>query len=261
MALNIKKLLKKMMIFLPIQTSVVYIGLIFLFTMVALNLQLVSFAKIVVNSIFLLALLFFSGVAYFGIKSKKEIRTSYLTYKVEEAIKINLDFLQKKGFKIYHDSVLQNIKIDYLIISTQGVFSVNIKSHDKPFKHGYKIIHNSDTLSFYDEKNKKMKPMKEVLEIMEHAQILSNSLQQIAQKAVNILPIVIFSNGYMESNLLLKNIWILNSRNLAKFILQHPHELFLEDAKVIANSVEIYMKNIQQNLLQNKSLNEAYVVH
>lgn len=261
MALTIKQLLKRMMDFLPIQTSMVYMGLGFLFTIVALDLELASFDKVIVNSIFLSAFLFFSGVAYFEIKSKKEMKASYLTYKVEEAIKLNLDFLQKKGFTIYHDIVLQNIKVDYLIISTQGVFSINIKNYEKSFKDGYKIVHNSDTLSFYDEKNKKMKPMKEVVETIKHTQMLSNSLQQITQKAVNILPIVICSNGYMESNLLLKNIWILNVRNFSKFILKHPHELFLEDVTAIANSVEIYMKNIQQNSFQEKPIHDAYVVH
>ena len=65
MAVTIKQLLKRMMDFLPIQTSMVYMGLGFLFTIVALDLELASFDKVIVNSIFLSAFLFISGVAYF----------------------------------------------------------------------------------------------------------------------------------------------------------------------------------------------------
>lgn len=217
-----------------------------LFIIVSLLLVLVSFNtwidyfdKTNLNQflLFLVAIGSFIGLVYI-LKHQIKIRNFKQDYKNDEReVKLNLEFLQKQGFKIYDNLIVNDCKLDYVAVSTKGIFAIKIKSYTKPIKGLCKIVSDGDIVSFYNGKNESDTPINQA---KDSAKWLNNYLKARIKKDFNVFPIVIFVGWYTRSNILLNDILMLNPKGLAKFLQDQKHELFFEDVALITNEIDIY---------------------
>lgn len=217
------------------------ISFFFLFILISFSSWIYYFNQIIPDQIFisLISIFFFLGSVYI-LKYQKGISNFKQDHKNDEReIKLNLESLQKQGFKIYNNITVKDHNLDYIIVGTQGIFAIKIKAYTKPIKGLYKIVYDGNIVSFFDGISKSNTLIQQA---KNSAKWLNNYLEARIQTNFNIFPIVVFVGWYTKSNILLEDIGILNPEGLTKFMQKQKHEFFSEDVSLITKELDIYSK-------------------
>ena len=238
---NLIQAFHKVIDVLIVKKSFAYMIVYLLLVTLTFNTWIDYFDIIIPNQIFLFlgAIGSLIGLVYI-LKYQIEIKNFKQNYKNDEReVELNLEFLEKQGFKIYHNLIIKDYKLDYVMVSTKGIFVVKIKAYTKPIKGLCKIVYDGDIVSFYDGKSESDTPINQA---KDSSKWLNNYLKATIKKDFNVFPIVMFVGWYTRSNILLKDILMLNPKGLAKFLQDQKHELFFEDVALITNEIDIYSK-------------------
>lgn len=213
--------------------------LIILFTILYFGTFIYLFSKIKLEIFFVFLSLigFFIGLVYI-LKYQRRIENFKRNYQSDvKEVKLNLEYLEKQGFKIYYNIATEDSSIDYVIVGTKGIFVIKIEAYTKPIKGLYKIVYDGNIVSCFDGISESDILIRQA---KNSARWLKDYLKETIQKDFNIFPIVVFVGWYTKSNILLKNIWILNPEGLAKFIQEQKHEFFSEDLAFITKEMDIF---------------------
>ena len=76
----------------------------------------------------------------------KEMERMRLGREGERAVAEQLDVLKSQGAIVFHDLVGDGFNLDHVVLSSQGVFVVETKTHSKPAKGSPKVTFDGKTL-------------------------------------------------------------------------------------------------------------------
>lgn len=177
--------------------------------------------------------------AYKIIKFKDEIRSLKQGRDGEREVGMNLELLREQGLKVFHDIQGRDFNLDHVLVGTQGIFVIETKTYSKPLKGKCEVIYDGKKLSY----NGTFESDKPLIQAKAGALWLKNQLKDSTGKDFNVHPVVVFPGWFTESKVPLKDIWILNPKGLDKFMQNSKSLLSLEDVALIANRIEIYVRN------------------
>ncbi|WP_345975657.1 nuclease-related domain-containing protein [Sulfurimonas sp. HSL3-7] len=161
----------------------------------------------------------------------------------EKAVAEMLNFYREAKMKVFHDIVGENFNIDHVVVSTRGVFLVETKTYSKPMKGKTEITFNGQTII----KNGYRFNDDILIQVKGSSKWLRDLIEELTAKEVEVQPAVVFPGWYVRmTNEYKSDIWMLNPRNLDKFIMGKKEILTDEDVKLISNHLSRYIRSTQE---------------
>jgi len=158
----------------------------------------------------------------------------------ERVVGQHLEELRSQGCKIFHDILGSSFNIDHVIVSPQGIFTVETKTWGK---------NNSKEVIRFDGNNLIVNnhSSKDVfIQSMAEANWLKNILKESTGREFKVQPIALFPGWFVDpesSKLAMsKGLWLLNPKALPEFIKNSPIILNNEDQNLIAFHLTRYVQ-------------------
>jgi len=161
----------------------------------------------------------------------------------EKAVAEMLNFYREAKMKVFHDIVGDNFNVDHVVVSTRGIFLVETKTYSKPMKGKTEITFNGQAIV----KNGYTLNDDILVQVKASSKWLGDLIEELTAKKVQVQPAVVFPGWYVEmTNEYKSDIWMLNPKNLDKFIMGRREILSLEDVKLISNHLGRYIRSTQE---------------
>ncbi len=161
----------------------------------------------------------------------------------EKAVAEMLNFYREAKMKVFHDIVGENFNIDHVVVSTRGVFLVETKTYSKPMKGKTEITFNGQTIT----KNGYTLNDDILIQVKASAKWLRDLIEELTTKIVDVQAAVVFPGWYVQmTNEHKSDIWMLNPKNLDKFIMGRKEILTEEEVKLISNHLVRYIRSTQE---------------
>ena len=224
-----------------VQKFLVYIISPIIFIMIAFNAWISYFNKVIPNPYLLTVIAIIVTVwSYYKFSTKlNEVKALKQGRDGEREVGMNLELLREQGFKVYHDIIGKDFNLDHVLVGTKGIYVIETKTYSKPLKGQCKIVYDGKKLSY----NGTIESDKPIIQAKAGAQWLKNYLKETTKKEFDVFPVVVFPGWFTESKVPLKDIWILNPKGLEKFMQNKQNELLDEDVALVANRIEMYVRN------------------
>lgn len=174
-------------------------------------------------------------------KLKKQIKNLKLGRDGEKAVGQFLEFLRANGAKVFHDIVGDGFNIDHVVISTNGVFTIETKTYSKPAT-GKPSIQHFDTKLVIDGFESKTDIL---VQAKAEANCLTSLLKEITGKSCLIKPVVVFPGWYIERRASDSDVWVLNPKALPKYIENNQAQLTPEEVNLFAYGLSRHIRNNQ----------------
>lgn len=179
-------------------------------------------------------------------KLKREMGKWILGLQGEIFVAEYLDNLKEKGCKILHDFIENgtNWNIDHLLISNQGIFTIETKTLSK-------IEEDRIEKIFYDGKSVKREkgfPIESPLKQAEaQAKQIFNFIKDNLDMEVMVQPIVVYPGWWVEGtsryNKASHQVWICNPKYLDEFVTEGNEKLSTDDIQRIYNCLSEHIRN------------------
>ncbi|HHH72753.1 MAG TPA: NERD domain-containing protein [Sulfuricurvum sp.] len=158
----------------------------------------------------------------------------------EKAVAEMLNLYREAKMRVFHDIVGDDFNIDHVVVSTRGIFLIETKTYSKPLKgkteilfDGKKIVKNSYTFDDHI-----------LVQVTASKKWLEDLIEELTAKKVNVQPVVVFPGWYVKmTNEHKSDIWMLNPKNLDKFIMAKQETMTQEDVKLISNHLGRYIRS------------------
>lgn len=142
--------------------------------------------------------------------------------------------LLKKGYNILHDipvELANNTKfnIDHVIISPNGIFTVETKTISKPVKGKTEIYFDGENIII----NGQVQTDKPVIQAKAEASWLKEFISKTTGKDIAVRPVIIYPGWYILPESKKSDVWILNEKSISRFIDNEVNELDTETIKSI----------------------------
>lgn len=187
-------------------------------------------------TIFTIAVMFPCAYCIFRLyKSKKHLKNLYQGLDGELYVGQYLtDCLLRKGYNILHDIPVElanktKFNIDHVIISPNGVYTIETKTISKPVKGKAEIFYDGKNITI----NGQMPTDEPVREAKGEALWLEDFILKSTGKKIDVRPVIIYPNWYIHSNPSKDEVWILNEKSIASFIDYENVEIEPETVKLI----------------------------
>lgn len=189
----------------------------------------------------IIALIATAFAAYKIITLKKRVNLMRQGSEGEKAVAEVLNQFREAKMRVHHDIVGDNFNIDHVVISTRGVYLIETKTYSKPEKGHAKII--------FDGKNiiKNEYPVGDdiVIQVEAGRKWLSNLIEELTARSFEVKPVVLFPGWFVTmSNEHKSDVWMLNPKNLYKWIGSQTEVLTDEDVKLISNHLGRYIRKL-----------------
>ncbi len=161
----------------------------------------------------------------------------------EKAVAELLNFYREAKMKVFHDIVGENFNVDHVVVSTRGVFLIETKTYSKPDKGKTEIVFNGKTIN----KNGYIMNDDILIQVKASSKWLRELIEELTAKVVDVQPAVVFPGWYVQmTNEYKSDIWMLNPKNLDKFIMGRKEILTEEEVKLISNHLVRYIRSTQK---------------
>lgn len=91
----------------------------------------------------------FIGYCVFGIwQTAKEAKPLRIGRDGERAVAEQLDVVKGQGAFVFHDRIADGFNLHHVVLSRQGIFVVETKTHTKPAKESLSVTFDRETLLF-----------------------------------------------------------------------------------------------------------------
>ena len=141
----------------------------------------------------------------------------------ERAVAEQLDVLKRQGAIVFHDLIGDGFNLDHVVLSSQGVFVVETKTHSKPIKGSPTVTFDGKTLlinGFKPERNP-------VTQAEGNARWLAQMLRASTGKEFPVRGVVLFPGWFVEPFPKGSTVWVLHPKALPSFI-EHEHNRISE---------------------------------
>jgi len=174
------------------------------------------------------------------VKARKKLRALRLGRDGEREVGEQLDELRAKGYAVLHDLVGKGFNVDHLIISPQGVFTVETKTISKPVRKNPVVeVKNGRILI-----NGRTPDRDYLKQARAQAGWVRRILRESTGKDVPVKPVIVFPGWWVvrvpKGEGL--DVWVLNPDALPSFI-QHEREMLApDDVKSVTYSLVRYIR-------------------
>ena len=174
------------------------------------------------------------------LKSRKHLKALALGRDGEIAIGQYLERLREKGYKIFHDIQGDGFNIDHVIISPQGVFSIETKTISMPV--GRKaIIRCQNGNVIVDGHPMDRNPIEQA---KAQASWLGNLLESSTGQHHKVKPVVVFPGWFVEPmrGEEKSDVWVLNPKALPTFISNESAVIEMRDVSLISHHLSLHIQ-------------------
>ena len=173
------------------------------------------------------------------LKIKKKLKVLKQGRDGEKAVGQYLEFLREDGCKVFHDLIGEGFNVDHVVISTNGIFTIETKTYSKPAKGKPVIRHRGDHLLINDG----FKNYDVVIQANAEAHWLRSLLKDISGKAYSVRPVVVFPGWFIENETSDKGLWVLNPKALRVYINNGQPQLTPQEVQFLANGLSRHIRN------------------
>jgi len=166
----------------------------------------------------------------------KEIKRLRLGRNGERAVAEQLDILKGQGAIVFHDLIGDGFNLDHVVLSSQGVFVVETKTHSKPVKGSPTVTFDGKTLlinGFKPERNP-------VTQAEGNARWLAQMLRASTGKEFPVRPVVLFPGWFVEFKG--STVWVLNPQALPSFIEHESNRISESDLHMASYHLARYIR-------------------
>jgi len=174
-------------------------------------------------------------------KLRNQVKNLKLGRDGEKAVGQYLELLRERGAKVFHDIVGNGFNIDHVVISTNGIFTVETKTYSKPAI-GKSSIQYFDTKLVIDGFESKTDIL---VQAKAEANWLNSILKEITGKPCKIKPVVVFPGWYIQCHVDNPDVWVLNPKALPKYIENNQTQLTQEEVNFFAYGLSRHIRNNQ----------------
>ena len=180
-------------------------------------------------------------VAYCAVRfwqTMKEIKRLRLGRDGERAVAEQLDILKGQGAIVFHDLIGDGFNLDHVVLSNQGVFVVETKTHSKPIKGSPTVTFDGKTLlvnGFEPERNP-------VTQAEGNARWLAQMLRASTGKEFPVRGVVLFPGWFVEFSPKGSSVWVLNPKALPSFIEREPNRISESDLHMASYHLARYIR-------------------
>lgn len=177
--------------------------------------------------------------AYRIIKVNRKVKTLKQGRNGERAVGQHLEFLREDGSKVFHDILGDGFNVDHVVISPNGIFTVETKTYSKPSKGRPVIKQKGDELFI----NGTLRKPEIIVQAKAQANWLKNLLRDISGKEFPVQPVVVFPGWYIEKDSKMADTWVLNPKALRTYIKNSEPLLTPEEVHFLANGLSRHIRN------------------
>jgi hypothetical protein len=171
-----------------------------------------------------------------------EVRRLRLGRDGERTVAEQLDILKSQGAIVFHDLIGDGFNLDHVVLSSQGVFVVETKTHSKPIKGSPTVTFDGKTLlinGFEPERNP-------VTQVEGNARWLAQMLRASTGKEFPVRGVVLFPGWFVEFSPKGSSVWVLNPKALPSFIEHEPNRIIESDLHLAAFHLVRYIRTQAQ---------------
>jgi hypothetical protein len=148
-----------------------------------------------------------------------------------------LETLREKGFKVLHDIPGAGWNIDHVIIGPKGIFMIETKTPSKR-NSGSKIKYDG-TCVLVNGFSPDRDPL---IQAKAAAKWLQDFIQRRANRKVQVRPVLIYPNWYIEGKSLGRDVWVENDKTFLKLMESEREKLSQDDVAHISDLLAEYAR-------------------
>ena len=171
------------------------------------------------------------------IKMKKQVESLRLARDSEKVVGESLEHLRREGYIVFHDIAGDKYNLNYVILSTKGIYAVETKTYARPAGRAAKVQYDGDHLHIEGLGSKD----EILLQTKADSMWLKGILRDSTGREYTIKPVVVFPGWEIESKTHDKT-WVLNPKALPQFIQNQDDVLSREDVKLAAYHLSRYIR-------------------
>ncbi len=193
----------------------------------------------------LLALGLIGFLVYKIITVRSRVQSLQLGLDGEKAVGQGLEDLRSQGCKIIHDVPGDGFNIDHVIISPQGIITVETKTFSKPAKGDATVVFDGETIKI----NGSESEGDLLAQALAERNWLKNLLFKDSGKQFPVKAAIVFPGWFVEHIEKTKrsDLWVLNPIGLASFIAHEPVQINDEDVALATSRLSDYVRNHSKN--------------
>ena len=158
----------------------------------------------------------------------------------ERAVAEYLDTLRNEHTRVLHDLLGDGFNLDHVVITSQGVFTVETKTMSKPEREDAKVVYDGETITvggFKPERNP-------VTQAKAQASWLRTLLKDMTGKDYPVRPVVVYPGWFVSrtNRDIGKEVWVLEPKALGKFIEKEPVQIKPADIALASNALKRHVR-------------------
>jgi len=185
-------------------------------------------------------------IAYTGykfIRLRKRYKSLTLGIEGEKYVGQFLEDLRAHGCQIFHDVVGDRFNLDHIVVSPQGIFVIETKTHSKPVR-GQTIVEFDGEHILVNGRAPDRDP---VIQVKAQVSWLEQMLIANTSRKFPIRGVVVFPDWFVKNTgKPMREIWVLNQHGLPAFMAQEPTLLSAEDIALVSSRIRLHVQDRDQ---------------
>ena len=193
---------------------------------------------VIITSIFFLAALAYSVPKMR--RAIKEAKAFKLGRDGERAVAEYLDTLRNENCRVLHDLVGDNFNLDHVVITQQGVFTIETKTISKPEREDARVVYDGENITVGG-----FKPERDpITQAKAQASWLRTLLKDMTGKDYPVRPAVVYPGWFVNRTNKDKSrdVWVLEPKALGGFIEKEPVQLSTSDVALASNALKRHVR-------------------
>lgn len=172
------------------------------------------------------------------VKIKKKLRLLKQGRDGERAVGQYLETLREDGAKVFHDIVGDGFNIDHVVISPNGIFTVETKTYSKPAKGRPEVKQCGNLVTIDGHVNPDIST-----QVKAQAHYLKMLLRDISGHEYSVKPTVVFPGWFVETDYKTTEMTVLNPQGIKVFIAKSQVALSPEQVQMLSNGLARHIRN------------------
>ncbi|HEY9877689.1 MAG TPA: nuclease-related domain-containing protein [Leptolyngbyaceae cyanobacterium] len=174
---------------------------------------------------------------------KRRLQRLRLARDGEKAVGQYLTDLRENGYRIFHDIVGDDFNVDHVIISEQGIFTIETKTYSKPISGKAVVTFDGEAIQV----NGYTPDRVPVEQAQAQAAWVQGVLRESTGRGFSVRPVVVFPRWFVEmkKTALNSKLWVLNPKALPGSLEHEPVCISAEEVKLAAYHLSRYIRSSQ----------------
>ncbi|MCQ3921653.1 MAG: NERD domain-containing protein [Planctomycetes bacterium] len=172
---------------------------------------------------------------YRGLKEVKRIR---LGMEGEQSVGQTLERMRAHGYEVFHDVPGDGFNVDHVLIGPAGVFVIETKTISKPAR-GISVVKYDGERLWVNGMTPDRDP---VGQARAAAGFVGALLANTLDKTVAVRPVVLYPGWFVEKQPRGAEVWVLNPKALASFVMHEDLCLTLREAAKLADELARHVR-------------------